>query len=50
MSPNLSNCDLNELPLINFNKDTLIGYVSSVAGFSMLEVSYEVIGTGNSYL
>lgn len=44
-----SNCSDYQLPEIDFNKYTLIGYVSSIAGCDLPKISYEIIKQNNQY-
>lgn len=44
-----SNCGNYQLPVIDFNQYTLIGYVSSVAGCDFPEVTHEIKKTNNNY-
>jgi hypothetical protein len=44
-----SNCDSYQLPSIDFNKYTLIGYISSIAGCDFPQISYEIIKQNNQY-
>ncbi len=45
-----SDCDNYQLPAIDFNDYTLIGYVSGIAGCDFPKVNHNVIKTNNNYL
>jgi hypothetical protein len=46
---NHSDCGNYQLSTIDFNQNTLIGYVSSIAGCNAPEIAHEILKTGNNY-
>ncbi|MEN9445758.1 MAG: hypothetical protein RL728_270 [Bacteroidota bacterium] len=44
-----SNCGNYELPAIDFNRYTLIGYISSIEGCDFPQISFEIIKQNNQY-
>lgn len=45
-----SNCDNYQLPVVDFNKYTLIGYISSIAGCDSPQISHEIRKQNNQYM
>lgn len=44
-----SSCGNYQLPAIDFNQYTLIGYISSIAGCNFPELTHEIKKTNNNY-